>query len=285
MDEGTAFLYSLSVGPGPDRRLRQVRTDVAAPIALHGRSDSASGFTLEGRATTPAGRGRVRLQWEVKPLGTPFDGTGTVSTPPADTGTPGSAGSGIVQSEPIAGLAGAAFHHWRTRTLSSDPFFPHSHWASLPGNGVTESKLRTAGCLDRDGDGRGDPNDPACVSTVADCNDHDALEWAAPGEVGILRFTANDTLVWDTPADPGAPASSLLYDVLRSTSAMDFLSGAVLCLESDNGPDTTAADAATPAVGQVYYYLVRAQDACPLGSGPLGFDSAAQSIAGRACGN
>jgi hypothetical protein len=73
----------------------------------------------------------------------------------------------------------------------------------------------------------------------------------------------------------------LLYDTLRSVSPVDFLTAA--CLESDDGPDTTAADGTIPSVGQVFYYLTRAQNACPQGVGSLGSNSSGAPRAGVDC--
>ena len=72
------------------------------------------------------------------------------------------------------------------------------------------------------------------------------------------------------------------YDVLRSTSRSDFTSGAV-CLESDDGPDTTAADPADPPPAGVFFYLVRAENSCPDGEGILSLDSSGTPATGRLC--
>jgi hypothetical protein len=80
---------------------------------------------------------------------------------------------------------------------------------------------------------------------------------------------------------PGAPTSALLYDTLRSVSPGDFLSAT--CLEFDDGPNTTATDGTIPSVGQVLYYLTRAQDACPQGAGTLGTNSSGAPRAGADC--
>jgi hypothetical protein len=123
---------------------------------------------------------------------------------------------------------------------------------------------------DADGDG---------VSICEDCDDTNAGVQASPAEVGGLVVSGSDTAVLDW-SDAG---SGVRYDVLRSTQAADFVSGAV-CLESD-GASTTAQDPDVPPPGGVYYYLVRAENACPnaLGTGPLGFRSDGQPIQGRNC--
>jgi hypothetical protein len=120
-----------------------VRADDSAPIWPLGDSDSEDSFRLKATGRTPAGRGMVRLQWEVKPLGTPFDGTGLEAGPILDTGS--SPGGGVGLDQLVTGLAPDTLYRWRLRILTDSPFFPRSRWLWLPYNGVTESDVRTAG--------------------------------------------------------------------------------------------------------------------------------------------
>ena len=146
-DEGRAFVYHGNDGGGLERIPRQARADDAAPIALLGQSDSDVAFRLKVLGRTPLGRGNVRLQWEVKPAGTPFDGTGLVTGPATDTGTPGGGGSAISLSELVTGLTPSTLYHWRLRIVTDSPFFPRSPWLWLPYNGVTEADVRTCGTI------------------------------------------------------------------------------------------------------------------------------------------
>jgi len=278
---GGAFVHYGNGGDGLNRIPRQARADGTAPIALLGKSESETSIRLRERGLTPAGRGEIRLQYEIKPFGTPFNGTGLADSAVQDTGTPGGSGSAVGFDEAVMGLSEGTFYHWRSRIVSSDPFFPRSPWMSLAGNNVTETKLRTAGCVDRDGDGYGELSDPSCLSLVLDCNDQSASAWGTPGETLNLRFTSGTTLAWDPPAAPGAPTPDLLYDTLRSVSPGDFLSA--ICLESDDGPNTTATDGTIPSVGQVLFYLTRAQNGCPQGVGTLGTNSSGAPRAGVDC--
>ena len=282
-DRGRAYLYhgnaEAGAAGGLDRIARQARSDGTAPIAMLGKSDSETGFRLRARARTAAGRGKVRLQWEVEPLGTPFDGAGIGASPLTDTGAAGSSGSAANVDAPITGLSHGTFYHWRSRTVSSDPFFPRSPWMALAGNNVTETKLRTSGCVDGDGDGYGALVDPACP---LDCDDDSATLWGTPGPTLNLRFTSKTTLTWDSPTNPGATPSLLVYDTLRSAVASDFLAAAN-CVESNDGPNTGATDPVAASVGQVFFYLTRAENACPLGTGSLGANSAGVQRSGRSC--
>jgi hypothetical protein len=72
-----------------------------------------------------------------------------------------------------------------------------------------------------------------------------------------------------------------VYDVLRSEAAADFESGAV-CIVAD-GVDQQAADATAPPSGAAIFYLVRAENGCPDGQGPLGTDSEGTPRLGRSC--
>jgi hypothetical protein len=74
----------------------------------------------------------------------------------------------------------------------------------------------------------------------------------------------------------------MVYDVLRSNTPADFFTSAI-CLESNDGPNSTATDLSNPAIQAVFFYLVRAQDACPSGEGPLGTRSGGSPITGRSC--
>jgi hypothetical protein len=115
-------------------------------ISLLGRpTSSPTAFFLSATARSPAGSAQMRLQSELKSLGSSFDEIGIVDGTPVP----------VIGS---AGLASAALslpstvpQHWRLRLASSNPFFPHSRWISLFGNGPNESDLR--GTVDGDGDG------------------------------------------------------------------------------------------------------------------------------------
>jgi hypothetical protein len=142
-NEGSAFVFLGNEGYGLDRIARQARANDSGPIDLLGLSDSGSSFRLKALARTPAGRGRVRLQWEVKPAGVPFDGTGLATGSGFTTGAPTSAGSTVPITELVTGLAPETFYHWRLRILTDTPFFPRSRWLWHPGNASSEGDLRT----------------------------------------------------------------------------------------------------------------------------------------------
>ena len=90
---------------------------------------------------------------------------------------------------------------------------------------------------------------------------------------GIVDFA------WSGSSDPGGLAP-VVYDALRSADASDFL--AAVCLESDDGADTTVSEPAMPADGSGFYFLIRAENPCP-GGGTLGYRSTGQERSGPGC--
>jgi len=132
--------------------------------------------------------------------------------------------------------------------------------------------------------------DDADADTVAvcagDCDDGDGTLWSVPGEahsVSLVREAASGatTISWAAPVDQGGQGLPV-YDVLMSPSAGEF--GAVaICLESDDGSDTSADASGTIGAGEVRYILVRAENACPTGEPTLGNDSSGQARVGRSC--
>jgi hypothetical protein len=93
--------------------------------------------------------------------------------------------------------------------------------------------------------------------------------------------SSTTTMTWEAPVDTGGTTAPT-YDLLRSDLATDFLVSA-LCVESDEGIDRTAFDPSEPAAGGLFYYLVRAENACPTGPGDLGDASSGQERPGRSC--
>ena len=145
MNEGAAYVYYGNNGDGLDRIARQARVDNTAPIDVLGLSDAPGGFRLKAIGRTPAGRGQVRLEFEVKPYDIPFNGVGIVAGPLSDTGAPGPDGSAVNLGRHPGGLQASTLYHWRVRIGSDSPFFPRSPWLSLPYNAPSEADFRTAG--------------------------------------------------------------------------------------------------------------------------------------------
>ena len=151
-------------------------------------------------------------------------------------------------------------------------FDPGTWTWQLVGAGIAPADLDAlhAQAVDDDGDGHG---------YTQDCDDLDAEAWAIPGEARDLRLAkggiapAMAVLTWTGPAVPGG--TTVLYDVLRSPFADDFLAMTTTCVESDTGL-TDALDWWMPDPGDVGFFLVRAGNGC--GEGTLG-----GARLGRAC--
>ncbi len=142
-DEGRAGVFYGNEGRGVTLRPRQRRADNAAPIAHLGVSDSPGSFRLGFLGRTPFGRGKVKLAWEAKPLGSLFNGAGVqTGTAWSDTRT-----TGVSLNELVSGLAGGTPYHWRVRLRyqpATVPFQPQGRWMTVPWKGWQETMLRTA---------------------------------------------------------------------------------------------------------------------------------------------
>ncbi len=127
----------------PSLNPRQRRSYTPAPIAPLGKSDSTMTFRLALLGRTPYGRGKVKLQWEVKRLTTIFDGLSTgLSASWIDTGT---AGTEINQL--VSALTQNTPYHWRVRLRyhpATTPYQKYTRWLTMPWNGWQEADFRTA---------------------------------------------------------------------------------------------------------------------------------------------
>jgi len=114
-------------------------------------------------------------------------------------------------------------------------------------------------------------SDSDTISDLDDCDDADPLVWTVPGEVvGVMLSHSGGvggttTLDWPAPTPFGGHPSVVVYDVIRSSNPADFGVSAV-CMETDDGPNTTATHGTDPAPGAVVYFLIRAEDPCGMGS-------------------
>lgn len=130
--------------------------------------------------------------------------------------------------------------------------------------------------LDPDGDFDG-------YGGLNDCDDADPLIWSPPGEVRDLRLqhaAGLTTLSWQAPQVLGAAA--VVYDTLGATDPEDFLLSA-FCVEADDGLDTEATVSGAPPPGTSSFFLVRAQNRCPAGEGPLGWRADGTPRPGLSC--
>ena len=153
---GRAYVFYGNDGAGLSLKPEQRRADDQRPIAQGGRSRDSGAFRLAVTGRVPFGRGKVQLEWEVKPFGSPFDGTGTSRSAWLDTGT-----AGAVFNELISALEPGG-KHWRMRLhydAATTPFQRAGRWLTSATNGWQEQDLSIASFVggqvweDRDGDG------------------------------------------------------------------------------------------------------------------------------------
>jgi hypothetical protein len=146
--EGIAYAWMgngrFTVDNGLDRRPLMRQPDDANRLALLGMSESASEFRLYADGRTALGRGRVRLEVEVKPLGQAFNGDDLVLGPWSNTGPPVLfVGSRIGLPLVVGGLAADERHHWRLRIRSDHHLVPSTPWFSPCGNAWEEMDFVT----------------------------------------------------------------------------------------------------------------------------------------------
>ena len=149
---------------------------------------------------------------------------------------------------------------------------------------------RRPGLEDRRDGGHGRPRVAGIVGdgdthlACEDCNDGDADVCATPGVVTNVTVAKGQLdraiLEWSAPAAPGAVAVE--YDTIRSTDPSDFVTDAECLLVADPAA-TTSIDGEIPASGIAFHYLVRATNACPIGTGPLGNGSDGSSRPAIGC--
>jgi len=142
VDEGQSILCYGNSGLGMAAIPRQRRLNEIIPIAHLGRSDEIDAITLSAIGRSPFGRGRVQLEWEIKPLGTPLDGTGLQkSTVFNDTGV-----AGIPLNATSTNLTCGRAFHWVLRTRydrTAMPFAPHGPWMTPQSRSRQETHFRT----------------------------------------------------------------------------------------------------------------------------------------------
>ncbi|HEX6885985.1 MAG TPA: FG-GAP-like repeat-containing protein, partial [Planctomycetota bacterium] len=147
-DEGAAFVHLGNEGRGGRvRGVQQVQVLGGAPVALLGSAQALTGITLRATLSSrPLGfewasplPAVARLEWELEPsLGGSFDGADTCAGPARPA-----AGVPLLLEEPLGVLPSGVPLRWRVRVRMGNPMLPATPWLSLPGNGRSETKLRT----------------------------------------------------------------------------------------------------------------------------------------------
>ena len=147
--QSLAHLYPGNGGRGWTLAPQQRRVNSSSRIGLLGRSNDPQAIRLRlgferKLASFAWASGRTptaRLEWELAPLRLPLDGSRIQSGPEQSfTGTP------LTFDEIAPLLTGQRIatgpFHWRARVRTNNPVLPVTPWVSVPGDNVTESKLR-----------------------------------------------------------------------------------------------------------------------------------------------
>jgi len=231
-DEGQAYLFAGDQGAGLPFRPRQARADGSALVGPLGSSGSETQVRLRATGWYPDGNEYVKLQWELKPLGTSFNGMGLEES--AGWSLADSA-SGVELEETVSGLSENTAYHWRSRILYQDgnPLgLDHSVWLSPAYNGWNEADFRTAGS----GGGPPGPVDDLQIVLLDGSKSSSGdvwLTWSEPfSEAGLSYYIIYRSSI---PAETG--------DSLTATSLTEY---------------TDAGAVGDPAVH--HYYSVKAVD-------------------------
>lgn len=143
-DEGKAYVYYGGGGAGITLRPRQVRADGSALMGQFGKSNSMTSARLSMNGRTPMGRQKVKVQWQVAPIGVSLGALSTVSGASLSWTDVLTGGVGI--TETVTGLTAGTPYHWRARLLykpGNSLGLVSSRWISANGNGGAEQDLLT----------------------------------------------------------------------------------------------------------------------------------------------
>ncbi len=121
----------LPEGPAPPTALGQRRSDGTTVIAIGGTTNEATVLVL-GTVSDPDPGDLVRVEVEVRPLGTPFTNTPNGSSVAVPSG-----GTGVA---PVAGLADNTDYHWQARAV--DETGRSGSWVSFGGNAESAADFR-----------------------------------------------------------------------------------------------------------------------------------------------
>ena len=250
-----------SVAPPPDEpdppaaptSLAQLRSDGSTAIALGGTTEETE-VVLRAALSDPDTADRVRLEVEVRPVGTAFSGV---------TANSGDVDNGGTASVTVSGLSPGTSYHWRARTL--DDTGRTGPWVSFGGNAEIEADFSVAPPPD-------DPDPPGSPTSLAQLGS-DGSTVLAVGD------TAAETTVVIRAAlsDPDTADQVRLEIELRplgaAFSAPTGASGLV-----DNGA-TAAVTVSGLSAGTSYHWRARAVDETDLAGAWAVFGGNAESDA------
>jgi hypothetical protein len=127
------FRIAVPEGPSTPAGLGQLRSDGTTAVAL-GAVVPEGSLVFSGVLQDVDAGDQLRLEVEVRPVGTPFTGTPTGSSVPVT--------SGQTAAATIAGLPDDTEYHWRARTTDQSGL--SSGWVSFGGNAETDTDFAVA---------------------------------------------------------------------------------------------------------------------------------------------
>ncbi len=231
-DEGQAYLFAGDQGAGLPYRPRQAKADGSALVGPLGSSGSETQVRLRATGWYPDGSDYVKLQWEIKPLGSSFNGLGLEES--AGWSLADSA-SGVELEETIGGLTGNTAYHWRARILyqEGNPLgLDHGVWLSPAYNGWNEADFRTAGS---------GGNPPGAV---------DDLQIVLIN--GAKSSTGDVQLTWSEPSSEAGLSHYVIYRSSAPAETGDSLAATSLTEYTDTG--------VIGDPGVHHYYSIKAVD-------------------------
>src|SRR5581483_5147354 len=136
LDDNTATAITVHVvagnmAPAAPANLAQFKTNGTTPIAVGGFTNETA-VVLKGTVADPDAGNTVKLQVEVRPVGTPFSNT--------MTGESDLLPSGSTASVTVMGLLDGTSYHWQARTMDNNG--ATSSWVSFGGNGDGDADFR-----------------------------------------------------------------------------------------------------------------------------------------------
>lgn len=194
-------------------KAQQRRGDDSAPLGLMADAGLPPTMRLKAEGTSAAGRGKLRLVWEIKIHGSPFDGSGLGYGAWTTAGKSAESTPSTLDSGTLSLVAGTNLH-WRARVESRSPYQPHSRWFSPQGNGPNEYDLRTRNSALSDTDLPAiKPGDALRVTAAPNpFNPRTSIlfEVARPGQVRVDVFDLRGALVRSLLDEPRAAGPVLL---------------------------------------------------------------------------
>jgi hypothetical protein len=142
VDKGKISVFYGNGGGGLSLAPLQKKSNFISPIGPLGLGGT-NNFAIAANGRSPYGRGKVKLEWEIKPLGQVFNGTALQSS---SAWMDSRVTSAQLQSL-VNGLSLATAYHWRVRirySQATTPFQQYSRWITMPWNGWNEEDLRTS---------------------------------------------------------------------------------------------------------------------------------------------